>query len=532
MGFKTQSVFTATYTNTTFTITESMGISSVSVVLLSGSATILGGLQFPGLTPSTVPLTVTQSVTFTASQGYTLEGITVDSTAGGVFEMYVVYDYNNAIDPSALAFITATGMTGTTQINAIDTLVKSLKATNLWSSMKAIYPFVTDNVNLLSYTNQLNNPTYYTSFNALTTTSSVVTPNNDTSAFLFTTTSNDNNKIWNLPPITAPSTTLTLSTYLKYNNATWGFFQIWGGGGQDGATQWINLQTGTLGTSSSTSGYTVISSTINNVGNGWYNVTLTATVPINSNVYCVFEHVISNGAFNFSSVNGLASYIWHPQIQTGSTATSYQEVTGSAQTYITNQFKYNLVNPVNSDSAFRLVFNGGWNMSNLGATPNGTNGYADTKCNLTNANSGHLSFYSRTNSVFTSCSMGGVGSGGSQSALFLTYASNQTYLRINSAGTTTPISTANSLGYFVANRISSTGTRNFVQSSIISQTDASIGVQNTNNYIGALSGSGTPNLYDNKQCAFSTIGDGLTDAQALNLYNIVQTFQTALSRQV
>jgi hypothetical protein len=128
--------------------------------------------------------------------------------------------------------------------------------------------------------------------------------------------------------------------------------------------------------------------------------------------------------------------------------------------------------------------------------------------------------------------MGGVGSGGSQSAIFLTFAANQTYLRINSTGTTLPISTTNSLGYFVANRISSAGTRNFVQSSIIAQTDASIGVQNTNNYIGALSGSGSPNSYDNKQCAFSSIGDGLTDTEASNLYTRVQAYQTSLSRNI
>jgi hypothetical protein len=205
----------------------------------------------------------------------------------------------------------------------------------------------------------------------------------------------------------------------------------------------------------------------------------------------------------------------------------YPFVGGTASTH-----KYNLKDPRDLDAAFRLVFNGGWTHSSTGATPNGTNGYADTKCKITDANSGHLSFYSRTNSVFTSCSMGGVGGGGSQSALFLTYASNQTYLRINSTGTTLPISTTNSLGYFVANRISSAGTRNFVQSSIIAQTDASIGVQNTNNYIGALSGSGTANSYDNKQVAFSSIGDGLTDTEASNLYTRVQAFQTALSRQV
>ena len=50
---------------------------------------------------------------------------------------------------------------------------------------------------------------------------------------------------------------------------------------------------------------------------------------------------------------------------------------------------------------------------------------------------------------------------------------------------------------------------------------------NVNNN-GAISTIG----YSNKQCAFASIGDGLTDAEALALYNAVQTFNTTLARQV
>jgi FlaG/FlaF family flagellin (archaellin) len=38
--------------------------------------------------------------------------------------------------------------------------------------------------------------------------------------------------------------------------------------------------------------------------------------------------------------------------------------------------------------------------------------------------------------------------------------------------------------------------------------------------------------YSNRQCAFATIGNGLTDAEALALYNSIQAFQTTLSRNV
>lgn len=46
------------------------------------------------------------------------------------------------IDPDALAFFSATGITDDTQKNAVNTLVKDLKGYGLWSSMAAIYPFV------------------------------------------------------------------------------------------------------------------------------------------------------------------------------------------------------------------------------------------------------------------------------------------------------------------------------------------------------------------------------------------------------
>lgn len=87
MGFKTQSVFTATFTNTTFVITEAMGLSVISINLISGVATILGTATTPGATLSTAALSVGQPILLNADSGFTLAGITIDSTAGGVFEV-------------------------------------------------------------------------------------------------------------------------------------------------------------------------------------------------------------------------------------------------------------------------------------------------------------------------------------------------------------------------------------------------------------------------------------------------------------
>lgn len=47
-----------------------------------------------------------------------------------------------SFDADALAFITAASITDNTQKTAVNTLVTDLKSYNIWSKMKAIYPFV------------------------------------------------------------------------------------------------------------------------------------------------------------------------------------------------------------------------------------------------------------------------------------------------------------------------------------------------------------------------------------------------------
>lgn len=64
-----------------------------------------------------------------------------------------MYIYNNGIfarsgaafDTDAQAFITAASITDATQQNAINTLVLNFKSANIWTKMKAIYPFVGGN---------------------------------------------------------------------------------------------------------------------------------------------------------------------------------------------------------------------------------------------------------------------------------------------------------------------------------------------------------------------------------------------------
>lgn len=47
-----------------------------------------------------------------------------------------------AFDPDAQAFFTASGLTGATELNAVNQLVLDLKGFGIWTKMKAIYPIV------------------------------------------------------------------------------------------------------------------------------------------------------------------------------------------------------------------------------------------------------------------------------------------------------------------------------------------------------------------------------------------------------
>jgi len=202
----------------------------------------------------------------------------------------------------------------------------------------------------------------------------------------------------------------------------------------------------------------------------------------------------------------------------------YPFVGGTASTH-----KFNLKDPQDTDAAFRLVFNGGWTHSSTGATPNGTNGYADTKytpsSHLTDINSNHISFYSRTNAL------GGIEMGGGPVPLVdlsLRY-SNTMW---NMASSTTLTARTDSR-YFAINTRTASNLFKFIKNgSVINTSTGSAGSTkpNVSYYIGKR--NYPDNIYSTLECAFASIGDGLDDTEAANFYTAVQAFQTTLGRNV
>jgi hypothetical protein len=216
----------------------------------------------------------------------------------------------------------------------------------------------------------------------------------------------------------------------------------------------------------------------------------------------------------------------------------YPFVGGSATSH-----KFNLKDPRDLDAAYRLVFNGGWVHSSTGVLPNGTTAYADTKLKpfgvFNNTTYAHMSYYSRTSSGFNNSEYG-MGSNDGVNNLsfvfrrannlqaFVADFSNATYrMSLNSTST-------DGSGLFVGTQ-QGTDIKLFKQNTLqVSNTVLVTGgvPPNYNVFIGALNSLNVSESYTNKESAFASIGDGLTDAEAANFYTAVQTFQSTLGRQV
>ena len=203
----------------------------------------------------------------------------------------------------------------------------------------------------------------------------------------------------------------------------------------------------------------------------------------------------------------------------------YPFVGGTASSH-----KFNLKDPRDLDAAFRLVFSGGWTHSSTGALPNGTNGYADTKLiaqNVLGLNSTSFGVYSRTNVNRNAPSIGNVTGGASAECSLWLSSGGNAFLRVNNPNVSSQAST-DSRGLFVANRANSTQINLQIRGTQYTFS------QNSNSlYVNSFQlGGVSPNFFDNKELAFSFIGDGLTSQNMTDLNTAVVAFQTALSRNV
>lgn len=203
---------------------------------------------------------------------------------------------------------------------------------------------------------------------------------------------------------------------------------------------------------------------------------------------------------------------------------------------------------------YNLTFATGWTHASTGMTPNGAT-YADTflipSTVFANTNL-HFSFYSKTTTNLGNTDIGAfwtdspgtfptintavqiLVAGRSIDNNSVGYIANEDTNRIIYPQT-------NASGMFVLSRIANNALKLF-QNNTLKQTNTVINSTAFNKlaqnkiFISALNYRDSTGIsvlnYGAKQCAFASIGDGLTDTDATNFYNAVQTYQTTLSRQV
>lgn len=213
----------------------------------------------------------------------------------------------------------------------------------------------------------------------------------------------------------------------------------------------------------------------------------------------------------------------------------YPFVGGTASTH-----KWNLKDPRDLDAAFRLVFNGGFTHNSTGIIGNATNAYADTKLipssSLTN-NSLNISVYSRTQGAYQYTDIG-CSTTSFLPIIGLNTRNIQNFTVFDGYDFSTHRITAVSndgRGLYMGSITSSTSQKLY-QNGVLktTQTSAQTQTQPTAQpiYIAARNDSGIAANYSNRNYAFASIGDGLSDTEAANLYTAVQAFQTALNRNV
>jgi hypothetical protein len=188
---------------------------------------------------------------------------------------------------------------------------------------------------------------------------------------------------------------------------------------------------------------------------------------------------------------------------------------------------------------FNLTFSTGWTHSSTGMTPNGTSAFANTSfipsTNGLAYNNNHLSFYSRTSTAKDFYEMGSTTSSASTDIFSLWTRRTADTAGYDSGNFATNRLTAvntDGRGFYV-NTAPSTTSKIFKNgTSLASKTLSISSISSVNVYIGALIEGGGSVYYSNKECAFASIGDGLTDTESANFYTAVQTYQTTLARQV
>jgi hypothetical protein len=210
----------------------------------------------------------------------------------------------------------------------------------------------------------------------------------------------------------------------------------------------------------------------------------------------------------------------------------YPMVGGTAFTH-----QFNLVNPQNTNAAYRLSFAGGWTHNSSGAKPDGLGGtYADTFAvpnTLFTTTNGSFSYYSFTNNAAADDVEMGANDGAAttgETIAALRFSDGNQYAFFGQVGGSGGAS-GNSSGYFITNRTAAVeGWKNGTRVVNTGTTVTTITARSL--YLGAQNNGTTTYRNSSRGCCFAHIGRSLPTGGPQNLNTIVNNFQRTLQRNV
>jgi hypothetical protein len=204
------------------------------------------------------------------------------------------------------------------------------------------------------------------------------------------------------------------------------------------------------------------------------------------------------------------------------------------------QHKWNAKNPLDTDGAFRITFNGSGTYTNLGYTPNGINGYGNSHfipSAIQNINSNGLTIAIGTNNLVVGSEAFEIGAYSDNSSVSFVSVkqNNSSYNRLCGLNTNSPrISSAGvneAKGVFTGSKTASNLHKLFRNESVLATGSGGGNLASVKVWIGCLNLTNTVYGPSNQRIQFTAIHEGLSDVEVTALHTIINTFETALCRK-
>ncbi len=268
-------------------------------------------------------------------------------------------DVNSNFKPLPFDFTRASSGTTVNQSGLIETVGSGIPRIDFQGNTKGALLLEPSRTNLITYSEDFSNASWIKDFTSIVP-NEITSPNGGLNASLITADGADiDHTIYQEPSLTPQ--TYTFSAFVKKNTQRYVHLAI---NRLNASTLWVSsvfdLDTLDKADYSNGSGYNDGVSKIENYGNDWYKITLTAYLP-DSTVYLAFigfaENMsapnISRGRWQFATSNSF--YVWGAQLEAGSYPTSYIPTSGSTVTRVIDDIEQTTPNLSNSQEVTAFI---------------------------------------------------------------------------------------------------------------------------------------------------------------------------------